>query len=61
MAKKCKYTRDSEIEQYTPACCMDDDYSDTCVHEEDISEWTYCPFCSHKIQAYTAGQKENHR
>ena len=56
----CKYTRDTKIEQYTPECCLDDEYPSTAVHEEDISEWYYCPYCSEEIQCYTDSKKESH-
>ena len=55
---KCKYTRDSRHDMYTPECCLWDEYPSTAVHEEDITEWTYCPFCSEEIQAYTNGRRE---
>lgn len=57
---KCKYTRDSDIFQYTPDCCLDDEYPSTSVHPEDMTEWTFCPYCSEEIQCYVDGEKEDH-
>ena len=45
MSKKCKYYRESEIEQYTTECCG----NSNSVHEYDI-EGKYCQFCSRKIK-----------
>lgn len=41
---KCKYVRDSEIEQYETSCTGD------WVHPIDVLEWAYCPFCGDKIK-----------
>lgn len=27
------------------------------VYPDDVMEWTYCPYCSHEIQAYTGGNE----
>ena len=55
MSDKCRYTRTSEIEQYTPDCCIeydDDGYIQPtrCAHPEDVEEWVYCPFCGDEIK-----------
>ena len=55
---KCKYNRDSEIEQYTPECCVEDGSSNTYVHPIDMAEWYYCPYCSREIKTYTNGVKD---
>lgn len=47
---KCKYYRESDIEQYTPSCCIDSDNEPTdSMHPEDI-HGAYCPFCGRKIK-----------
>ena len=39
---KCKYTRDTAIEVFTPECCLDaDEYPYQTVHEEDMLSWFY--------------------
>ena len=43
--KKCKYYRESPIEQYTPECTGKDD----AVHPQDI-EGDYCQHCGRKIK-----------
>ena len=54
----CKYKRDSEIEQYTPECCVEGGLPLTSVHETDMTEWTYCPYCGDQILCYTDGKVE---
>ena len=55
-------------EMFTPACddngVRDEDeelewFTDVC--EEDMSEWTYCPYCSGKIQCVVDGVEVDHR
>ncbi|CAN8140205.1 hypothetical protein THIOSC15_2100010 [uncultured Thiomicrorhabdus sp.] len=36
----CHYTRDEELDQYTPACDPE-----LCVHPYDSYDWRFCPFC----------------
>ena len=51
---KCKYVRESEIEKYTPMCCVEYDpafgelIAYNAVHPDDVYE--YCPFCGGKIK-----------
>lgn len=45
MGKKCKYYRESPIEQYTPECTG----FYTSVHPDDI-EGDFCPYCGRKIK-----------
>lgn len=45
MSKKCRYFRESEIEQYTPECTG----TSNSVHPEDILG-DYCQFCGKKIK-----------
>lgn len=51
--EKCKYTRESEIYQYTPDCCTelfnDEIVPTNSVHPEDSEDWSFCPFCGSEI------------
>jgi hypothetical protein len=41
---KCKYARTSHCDQYVTSCGYE------AVHEEDCSDWEYCPYCGGRIK-----------
>lgn len=47
---KCKYYRESSMEQYVPECCIEDDEIIDNAHPYDVEDWKYCPFCGRKIK-----------
>jgi len=51
----CKYTRESEIEQYSMSCASNE-YD--CVHPQDCEDWIYCPYCSNVIVKSTGGEED---
>jgi hypothetical protein len=56
MSKKCKYTRETELDFFVPGCCVDE-YGlldlDEVEEPEDVYEWTHCPYCGKKIKTIT--------
>jgi len=50
MSKKCKYYRESKIEQFTPSCSrVEGGCAVLAVHPEDI-DGDFCQYCGGKIK-----------